>query len=137
MHTGEKPYACGICKKALSSNSDLTKHIRVHTGEKPYSCDICQKYYADSSELSQHNKTAAHRERIKSKNISLAQSSFVDCGEYIKEEDIKNEIIGVENDDPLTIDDSLSIHQETENINICEDIKEEIKEGEEIVEDKG
>ena len=63
MHTGEKPYACGICKKAYSSNSDLTKHTIVYTREKPYLCDICQKYYADSSGLSHHNKTAAHLEK--------------------------------------------------------------------------
>ena len=60
----------------------------MYTREKPYSCDICQKYYADSSGLSQHNKTAAHLETMKSKNIPISQSSFVDCDKSIKEEDI-------------------------------------------------
>ena len=94
MHTGETPYECVICKKTFSQSSTLKNHTRVHTGEKPYSCDVCQKSYAKSSGLSYHNKTAAHIERMKSKNIIIppTQSSFVDFGESIKTEDIKKEI---------------------------------------------
>ena len=120
VHTGEKPYECVICKMTFSSSSSLTDHKRVHTGEKPYSCDVCQKSHAKSSHLSRHNKTAAHIEKMKSKVsiISLTQSSFVDCSESIKEEDIKEEITEEER-----VDDPLSIHQEIENRNIYQDIK--------------
>jgi hypothetical protein len=55
-------------------------------------------------------------------NIPLTQSSFVDCGESIKEE-IKEE---------ESVDDPLSIHQEAENSNICEVIKEEVEEEESV-----
>ena len=125
MHTGEKPYECVICKKKFSSSCGLAIHTRVHTGEKPFSCDLCQKSYAESSKLSRHNRTANHIEMIKSKNtnILITQSSFVDCGESIKEEDIKEEI-----NEEESVDDPLIIHQEIENSNICEDIKEEVKE---------
>ena len=56
--------------------------------------------------------------KYKNINIPLTQSIFVDCGESIKEEDIKEEIKEEE-----SVDDPLSIHQEAENSNICEVIK--------------
>ena len=125
MHTGEKSYECDICKKTFRENSNLTNHKRVHTGEKPYSCDVCQKSYAQSTGLYRHNKTSAHTERMKNKNtnVPITQNSFVDCGEPIKLEDVKEEINEEESDD-----DPLSIHQEIENRKICKDIKEEVKE---------
>jgi uncharacterized Zn-finger protein len=125
IHTGEKPYECELCKYTFRRKGDLTNHKRVHTGEKPYSCDVCQKSYTKSSVLSFHNKTAAHIERMISKNanIPLTQSSFVDCGESIKEEDIKEEVKEIE-----SVYDPLTIHQEIENRNFWENIKKEIKE---------
>ena len=80
----------------------------MHTGEKKYSCLVCQKSYFQSSGLSKHNKTAAHIERMKSRNtnIPLTQSSFIDCDESIKEEDIKEEI-----NEKESFDDPLNIHQ--------------------------
>ena len=110
MHTGEKPYKCEICKKAFYQSSDLAKHSRVHTGEKPYSCDVCQKSYSHSSALSTHNKTAAHIQRMKSKNISISptQSNFIDCGETVKVEDIKEEM----NEEEI-VDDPLDIQGQT------------------------
>ena len=131
IHTGAKPYKCEICKKKFSTNSNLTVHKRIHTREKPFSCDICQKSYALSSALYYHNKSTAHIKRMKciNTNLSLAQPSFADCDEFIKLEDIKEEIKEEER-----VDDPLSIHQEIEGSKICEDIKEEVKE-EDSVED--
>ena len=125
VHTGEKSYECAICKKAFSSNSNLTHHKRVHTGEKPYSCDVCQKSYAKSSDLSRHNKTAAHIERMKRKNISISptQSNFVDCGETVKFEDIKEEM-----NEEESVDDPLDIQGQT-NSDVSENIVTEVKEG--------
>ena len=65
--------------------------------------------------------------KSKNKNIPLTQSSFVDCGEGIKLEDIKEEIKEEE-----SVEDPRSIHQENENSYIYDDIKEEVKEEESV-----
>ena len=54
-HTGEKPYACPICKTAFfGDKSNLAIHIRAHTGNKSYECGACDSKYTSSSELRQH-----------------------------------------------------------------------------------
>ena len=67
--------------------------------------------------------------------------TFVDCGETIKIEDTKREISEEETENinicedmerevkvEQSVDDLISIHHKTENSNICKDIKEEVKE---------
>ena len=85
---------------------------------------MCQKSYTQSSALSNHNKTAAHVKRMKSKitNIHLTQSSFVDCGESIKIENIKEEM-----NEEESVDDPLSIQGQI-NSDVSENIVTEVKE---------
>uniref|UniRef100_H0XIH1 Zinc finger protein 296 n=1 Tax=Otolemur garnettii TaxID=30611 RepID=H0XIH1_OTOGA len=53
---------CPVCKKTLSSFSNLKVHIRSHTGERPYACDQCPYACAQSSKLNRHKKT--HRQLL-------------------------------------------------------------------------
>ena len=62
--------------------------------------------------------------KCKNTNIPLTQSSFVDCGESIKLEDIKEEI-----NEEESVDDPLSIQGETtpdESDYIVAELKEEV-----------
>ena len=57
-------------------------------------------------------------------NLHLTQSCrFVDCGKSITEEEINEE---------ECVDDPITIHQDIEKSNICEDIKKEVKEVESV-----
>jgi uncharacterized Zn-finger protein len=35
-HTGEEPYACGVCGQRFSRSGYMKTHERTHTGGKPY-----------------------------------------------------------------------------------------------------
>lgn len=56
-HTGEKPYACGLCDWQFPSRSGLNKHfLRKHSTEKPFDCDQCDYKAALKSDLNVHLK---------------------------------------------------------------------------------
>ncbi|KAM6223648.1 zinc finger protein 296 [Rhynchocyon petersi] len=57
---GRRSPTCSVCKKTLSSFSNLKVHMRSHTGERPYACDQCPYACAQSSKLNRHKKT--HRQ---------------------------------------------------------------------------
>ncbi|XP_075392356.1 zinc finger protein 296 [Tenrec ecaudatus] len=58
--SGRRSPTCTVCKKTLSSFSNLKVHMRSHTGERPYACDQCPYACAQSSKLNRHKKT--HRQ---------------------------------------------------------------------------
>uniref|UniRef100_A0A8D2JQF1 Zinc finger protein 296 n=1 Tax=Sciurus vulgaris TaxID=55149 RepID=A0A8D2JQF1_SCIVU len=62
---------CSVCKKTLSSFSNLKVHMRSHTGERPYTCDQCPYACAQSSKLNRHKKT--HRQL--SQSLCMADTS--------------------------------------------------------------
>ncbi|KAM9839817.1 zinc finger Y-chromosomal protein 1-like [Aulostomus maculatus] len=48
-------FPCGICGKRLKSEALLAAHSRIHTGDKPYRCGVCLRTFVRASCLKQHH----------------------------------------------------------------------------------
>ena len=59
-------YACPHCNKRFSRGYYLTDHLKVHTGDKPYTCGICGKTAATRSNYNSHLRTHITREPVNS-----------------------------------------------------------------------
>ena len=64
IHSGQKPYPCNQCAKALSQSDDLKKHFRIHSGEKIYPCNQCPKAFSESGSLKKHLRTHSGKNHI-------------------------------------------------------------------------
>ncbi|XP_037949884.1 gastrula zinc finger protein XlCGF26.1-like isoform X1 [Teleopsis dalmanni] len=52
----DRPFVCGVCRRAFSQHSTLNNHIKTHTGEKPYKCKVCETNFRQVSTLNNHMK---------------------------------------------------------------------------------
>ena len=50
----EKKFACSWCGQAFTRKYDMEKHTRMHTGDKPYQCGICAKKFVQVGSLAVH-----------------------------------------------------------------------------------
>ena len=130
VHTGEKAFSCDICKLKCKHLSHLKIHKRTHMGETPYSCEICKIYFSDSSTLREHKTSLAHLNRKTSLNTNLISNkdNYVNCGEAIKVEDIKEELNETESvEDPLSLQQDNQTNHEEETSCDYVDCSEAIK----------
>ena len=43
LHSGQRPYACNVCKKTFSVKSDMKIHQLIHSEQRPYARNVCKK----------------------------------------------------------------------------------------------
>ena len=64
----EGKYVCSSCHKGCQSRSTLEIHERIHSGEKPYQCGICTYTCAQQGNLKthllSHHRGRAHHQRL-------------------------------------------------------------------------
>jgi len=56
MNAHGTKYKCTECGKCLQGKSQLTAHKRIHSGVKPFECNVCSKRFTTSGNLVVHSR---------------------------------------------------------------------------------
>ncbi|KAL0994268.1 hypothetical protein UPYG_G00120030 [Umbra pygmaea] len=54
IHTGARPFVCGVCGKAFCHRRTLNKHTRIHSWERPFQCSDCGQTFKLKDTMKRH-----------------------------------------------------------------------------------
>ncbi|XP_029556617.1 zinc finger protein with KRAB and SCAN domains 1-like isoform X2 [Salmo trutta] len=54
IHTGARPFVCGVCGKAFCHRRTLNKHTRIHSWERPFQCTDCGQTFKLKDTMKRH-----------------------------------------------------------------------------------
>lgn len=63
VHSGFKPFICGVCGKAFARKAEIKDHERTHTGERPFQCEFCGAQFSQRSNLQSHKRVTHYDDR--------------------------------------------------------------------------
>ncbi|CAL8134017.1 unnamed protein product [Orchesella dallaii] len=67
----QTPVTCHVCKKTISNQGNLNRHLLVHTGVKKFECRPCQLLFSRQDKYRNHMLSQWHKDHVAiSKNMS-------------------------------------------------------------------